>query len=1115
MVTRDPAAPGADRPATRRARALSVLLLCFIGITALMTAQSALDPRSSRFLLLDSGLLVLLLALYGLSRAAAAPVTATLLAALISLIALGGPLVFPEPLPLLLLSPALAVVSILIVEIFLAWRYLLAVVGGLSALAVWYYTGAPLPGLAADRAAPDQGLWALIVLVPCFYAAVGGVAWIAGGLYRQAAAKAEAQGAELRAGNAELRHALAEGAQAEQALQDVDRLYREIVRNLPDAAALLFDPDLRHRLAAGPALVETNFAPSRWAGRTLAEVALPPAIAAQLEGSYRAALAGTESEFELTGQHHTYGVHITPLRDDAGQIYAGLVLAREITTLRQAAQAVRAGDARYRALAESITDIFYALDEELHVTYANPAAEAFYGLPAAAALGRSLYELFPTARDSDIDRCYQAALRTRQTQSLIRPYERNGQEVWLETTVYPAVGGLTVVSKDITPRRQGAAALARSEERFRAALDGMMDAFYLLQAYRDETGRVVDFTFVDVNARGAEYLGRAPADLVGRRLCAEYPINRDGGFFAKYLHVFETRETLDEDYQSPGSYAAPDWWHHQVVAVADGVVIADRNIDERKRAEAEIRNQAVRAEALLHAAARLNARLDLSSVVQAVCEETAAALRVPAAGIALYDQARDAFVPAADHGLPPGRRDRGALLPRAALAAQSRADGLLLSRGEPAPDPADLPAAGGASAAVFLHRGEELIGLLRIMTGDAARVFSEDELALLKGLGHEAALALANARLFAQVGQQLERLETLRSIDQAIIGSTDLHLVLRTVIDQVAARLEVDAVAVLLLDPHSRALTYAAGKGFRGTAMTRVERRMGEGLAGRAALERRTICIPDLGDRVDDIGLLPALAGEDFVTCYVVPLIAKGQGRGVLEVFHRAPLTPDAAWLDYLDALAGQAAIAINEATLFEGLERTNTELFLAYESTIEGWSRAMDLRDKETEGHTQRVTGLTMRLARALGFGADHLVHVRRGALLHDIGKMGVPDGVLFKQGPLTDDEWMLMRRHPELAYQMLAPIAYLHPALAIPYCHHEHWDGGGYPRGLAGEQIPLEARIFAVVDVYDGLRSDRPYRAGWPEAQVRAYLRDHAGIEFDPAAVAAFLALPPEEDT
>jgi putative nucleotidyltransferase with HDIG domain len=190
-------------------------------------------------------------------------------------------------------------------------------------------------------------------------------------------------------------------------------------------------------------------------------------------------------------------------------------------------------------------------------------------------------------------------------------------------------------------------------------------------------------------------------------------------------------------------------------------------------------------------------------------------------------------------------------------------------------------------------------------------------------------------------------------------------------------------------------------------------------------------------------------------------------------------------------------------------LQRAHLELAQAYETTLEGWSRALDLRDQETEGHTQRVTEMTVRLARAIGLSEAELVHVRRGALLHDIGKMGIPDSILLKPGPLTEAEWEVMRKHPSYAHDLLTPIAYLHEALDIPYCHHEKWDGSGYPRGLKGEHIPLAARLFAVVDVWDALCSDRPYRAGWPEKRVREHIRSLAGAHFDREVVRLFLAL------
>lgn len=185
------------------------------------------------------------------------------------------------------------------------------------------------------------------------------------------------------------------------------------------------------------------------------------------------------------------------------------------------------------------------------------------------------------------------------------------------------------------------------------------------------------------------------------------------------------------------------------------------------------------------------------------------------------------------------------------------------------------------------------------------------------------------------------------------------------------------------------------------------------------------------------------------------------------------------------------------------------TELAQAYDATIEGWSRAMDMRDKETEGHSQRVTEMTLQLARDLGISESQLNFVRWGALLHDMGKLGVPDSILHKPGELTDDEWAIMRRHPEIAYEMLSPIHFLQQSLDIPYCHHEKWDGTGYPQGLSGEKIPLIARIFSIADVYDALCSDRPYRPAWSKKRACEYIKSESGTHFDPRVVKAFMKL------
>ena len=358
--------------------------------------------------------------------------------------------------------------------------------------------------------------------------------------------------------------------------------------------------------------------------------------------------------------------------------------------------------------------------------------------------------------------------------------------------------------------------------------------------------------------------------------------------------------------------------------------------------------------------------------------------------------------------------------------------------------------------------------------------------------------------------ERLQRLTALHAIDMIISSSLDIRVTLSEFIDLVIAQLRVDAADVLLLNPHTQTLEFAANRGFRSDEIKRSRLRMGEGIAGLAALEHRSINIPDLRDPASGFPRVPLFEREGFITYAAVPLMAKGHITGVLEVLHRSPLVLDTEWLNFLEALAAQAAIAIDNATLFNELQRSAIEVTVAYDATLEGWARALDLRNRATERHTERVAEMTMRLARSMGVSERELVNIRRGALLHDIGKIAIPDSILLKPGPLSDEEWALMYRHPQDAFNMLQPIAYLRPALDIPYAHHEKWDGTGYPRSLKGEQIPLAARIFAVADVWDAMTDElRPYRKALSKEEIREHIRSLAGSQLDPKVVEAFLKL------
>ncbi|MHB8809094.1 MAG: HD domain-containing phosphohydrolase [Desulfobulbaceae bacterium] len=366
------------------------------------------------------------------------------------------------------------------------------------------------------------------------------------------------------------------------------------------------------------------------------------------------------------------------------------------------------------------------------------------------------------------------------------------------------------------------------------------------------------------------------------------------------------------------------------------------------------------------------------------------------------------------------------------------------------------------------------------------------------------------ARLRAEHAAQsgLQRLSMLHAMDLMITSTLDLKVTMTLFLEQLISRLQVDAAAILLLNPYTQTLEYGADRGFTTRTIQETKIRLGTGPAGTAAKEQRLIQSEDLGKADTDDSRTFLVAEENFHGYCAIPLLAKGQVKGVLETFQHGHGVYEPELLEFFQALAVQAAIAIDNATLFKELQTSNSELIIAYDSTIEGWGHALELRDKETEGHTQRVTEMTIRVARIYGLSEKEIVHIRRGALLHDIGKMGIPDSILLKDGPLTPEEEKIMHHHPVYAFEMLSPIAYLRPALDIPYCHHEKWDGTGYPRKLKGKQIPLAARIFALADNWDALISQRRYHQAWPREHVVAFIRSRSGSHFDPDLVELFIA-------
>lgn len=787
--------------------------------------------------------------------------------------------------------------------------------------------------------------------------------------------------------------------------------------------------------------------------------------------------------------------------------------------MRDAEVMLRESERRYRGLFEGVPVGLYRMTSTGQILDANSALIRMLGYPDREALmsvNAAVIYLDPLVREQGMTQLERQGILDCEAQ--LR--RRDGTVIWVRDRAravrdrFGRIAHCEGAMEEITDRKRTEAALKQSERRFRALIENSSDGVALLGAdgsvlyvspairrllgYDTKErlgGNHFDLFYPDDLDRAK----RALADLVrnpGGSASGEYRLRHKDGSW-RWLETIETNLLAEPSVKA--------------------IVSNFRDITDRRQASEQIKNQIETLTALYGSAQQLAQSLDLHQLAGDVVRSCVESFGVRLAWLGRLGL--DESLSLLAHFLPDSTLPReivarwndsserpGAI--NRAIRASSPV--VVDDMGEDVDSPqwqSSAQALGLQCAGVFpLVSRTRILGVL-VLHGDRPGFFTPQRVEFLRAYAHYVAAALENARLFEDADRRLHQLQALRDIDVAISSSLDLRLTLNVLLENVVAQLQIDAAAVLLLNASMRTLEYGAGHGFRTPALQHTHLRLGEGHAGRAALEHLLVPVPNLAQEPGDFSRAPLLAAEGFVAYYAVPLAAKGQVKGVLELFHRSPLRPTREWLDYLDALAGEAAIAIDSAALFSDLQRSSAALAQAYDTTLEGWSRALDLRDKETEGHTQRVTEMTLRLAQAMGVPEADLVHMRRGALLHDIGKMGIPDSILLKPGPLSEEEWTIMRLHPVYAYELLSPIPYLRPALDIPYCHHEKWDGTGYPRGLRQVEIPLPARIFAVADVWDALRSDRPYRPAWTDDRAREYIREQAGTHFDPQAVDIFL--------
>ncbi|MBM3180886.1 MAG: PAS domain S-box protein [Chloroflexi bacterium] len=816
------------------------------------------------------------------------------------------------------------------------------------------------------------------------------------------------------------------------------------------------------------------------------------------------------------------------LHDASGQptVWQGFML--DITERKRAEDEIKRLKEFNENLINNMSEGIVVQNTDGEFTFVNPAVSSITGYPPEELIGEHWTKFIPADQHEIIKEADNRRLAGQASQYEIDFLHKSGKRINQLVSGSPLFEngrfkGSMAVFTDITERVLAIEKLHKSEEKYRFLFENNPLPMWVydlktlaflavndsaVEKYGYTREEFLHMTIVDI--RPTEDVPRLTKDLAEQR-----PILQHSG---EWRHLLKDGTIIDVEITS----------HTLRMEEHDSALVVAQDITERMRAEKAERDQRTLAEALRDTAETLNRTLGFGEVLDHILVSVGRVVPHDSAIILLIEEgvlrvARSQGY--AERGLPVEQFISELSLTettnlremfetgKPVLVADTRAYAGWVK----IPETSWLRSNLGAPLSIH----EEIVGFILLDSG-TPDFFTSVHTENLQAFANQAALAIHNARLYQHAQEeivarkqaqeklrvQLERISALREIDQTIASTFDLSLSLNTLIAHTTRLLDVDAVSVLLLNSAFNRLEYGAGHGFRSAAIKTTSIKLGESYAGRAAIERRIVEIPNMEDEPNDLFQTGFMKDEKFVSYYGAPLIVKGKVVGVLEVFHRSLVERDMEWHEFFSAMAGQAAIAIDNAKLFENLQVSNSDLFQAYDATIEGWSRALDLRDKETEGHSLRVTAQTLELARIMGLSGDQMVNIRRGALLHDIGKMGVPDHILLKAEDLTEDEWKIMRKHPTFGFELLSPIRYLKSAaIDIPYCHHEKWDGTGYPRGLKGEQIPLSARIFSVIDVWDALTSARPYRPAWSKEKALAHIRSLAGTHFDPAVVKAFL--------
>lgn len=781
--------------------------------------------------------------------------------------------------------------------------------------------------------------------------------------------------------------------------------------------------------------------------------------------------------------------------------------AIDITERKRVEERLRLAEAQYRSLVEQVPAVIYVDRQDACSTnlYTSPQIYPLLGYTPQEFLQdpelwiKILHPQDRAAVIAEHERTNQTGEPFKMEYRLIA---KDGRVVWVrdEAVLERSEDGAPLfwrgIWMDITPQKEAEQRLKQSEEKFAKAFLTSPDSINI--------NRLADGVYLDINEGFTRITGYQREDVIGKS-SLELNIWVDPQDRARLVEGLRTKgfvDNLEALFRMKNREVRTGLMSARLIEIAGEPCILSitRDITERKQYEREL-------EGIVQVSAAMRQASEQSQMIPILAEQCHLLFQPQQLLIILSTATPSMGKIAYADGV--WKSLEGEVIPLADWLQQG--EGGLLQRTNPENAQTEL-------VPEFMNRVKEDEWIewfpMKTLLADVGWLclsrptpLSSHERRLLHAVLDIAASALQRASLYSQTVQRLKQLNALHIIDRAINASLDLNFTTNILLAQVVQQLEVHAATLLKFNPLSQMFTVLATHQYPKHLIPTIYQLVDDPLR-QAILERKIVVIEDLRSYRGNRPFWERSTGQGYAGYAAIPLVSKGEVKGVLELFKHRELQFTEEQHRFLEALAEQAAIAIDNAEMFETLQRNQTHLSLAYEGVIEGFARALELRDSDLHGHSRRVAEITVRLARQFGFGEQELTNIRHGALLHDIGNLAIPEAILQKPGPLSDEEWAIVRKHPEYAREILTNIPSLQPAVVIPYCHHEHWDGSGYPRQLQGEHIPLEARLFSVVDVWDALRSDRPYRAAWERQQIIEYIRSQAGKLFDPKIVPAFLA-------